>query len=204
MFPDTPAGGPCVLEAKPLAGGYETLDAAAAVLRERDAAAYGWRGTTSTATAIREADAALIRVEETPPSDPRTAGSGAFHLALHAGGAWSVATTPLDIVNGAAGHTFVPEVYPASAAIVARPGATPRAVLRLVDITDAICDVCADRDRQTRTWARTVDLVVTCSLSGTPACTDPLEVEVGSTISSTGEDVLQVQPGPACQVTFPP
>jgi hypothetical protein len=43
-----------------------------------------------------------------------------------------------------------------------------------------------------------------CSLAGVPACTDPLEVEVGSTVSWIAGDVLQVQPGPTCQVTFPP
>jgi hypothetical protein len=153
---------------------------------------------------IREADAALIRVEEVPPSDPRTAGSGAFYLALHAGSAWFVTTTPLDIVNGGAGHTFVPEMYPATAEVVPRAGEAPRTLLRFVDATDAICNVCEGPDRRERTWARTVDLVVVCSVEGAPACTDPLEVEVGSTVSWTAGDMLQVRPGPVCQVSFRP
>jgi hypothetical protein len=48
-----------------------------------------------------------------------------------------------------------------------------------------------------------VDLLVVCALGGTPACTEPLEIEVGSTVSPIAGDVLQIQPGPACQLTFP-
>jgi hypothetical protein len=158
-----------------LEGPFATGDGVCAALRAAAARDYGWKAATCEKTPIeldREAPlaASVLRVEEEPPADPRTHGSGAFFLAVEAGGAWFVAPAPLDVVNGGAGHTFVPEVAPAGGATVGR-----RVRLQLVDTTVAVCNVCDDQRAQERRAVRVEDLAVVCAIEGAaPACTAPV------------------------------
>jgi hypothetical protein len=194
----------CSLYAASLTDRYESLEAARAALGKIDGAAYAWGPTTTTATAVPGAEAAVVRVEETRPTDPRTVGSGAFHLAVSAHGGWFVAPSPLDVINGGAGHLFVPQIVPGTAELVSHAG-TPRTLLRLARITSVFCDVCEDAERSVPTEFRLDELVVACTLAtDTPACTEPVTVDIRATISLRQDDVLRVSSQPVCQMAFPP
>jgi hypothetical protein len=193
----TPPAPSALLAAAPLDGPYESRDAACAELGKRATGAFGWKATTCAEAAIElggvSLGASVLRMEDTSPSDPRTRGSGAFFLGIRAGSGWFVVPAPLDVINGGAGHTFVPRVLPACAEAVLQPGGELRALLRLVDTTDAICNVCEGPEREARRRVRTEHLVIACALAGSkPECTPPLHVEPATTVSLGADDVLTV------------
>jgi len=135
--------------------------------------------------------AALLRAEDT--TDPRYAGSGAFFLALGGEGAWFVAPRPLDQINGAAGHVYLPVI---SAEAASLDGA--HALLRLRDATSSVCNACEGAAREAKTPAPTKMLVLACGKdrAGKPACTAALETDEGAKATLRGE-LLTIVSGPA-------
>jgi hypothetical protein len=183
------------LAATPLGGPYAGRDAACTALTNWVATALGWKGATCAESPVdlgagAPFAAALLRVAEQPPSDPRTAGSGVWYMAIHRGDVWFTVPAPLDKINSGAGHTYLPAITPAQAAVVAHAGA-PRVLVILNDKTDSICNVCDGPERQTRTPARATQLVLVCAHAGDkPACTQPLSVDVGTKVTLRADDVL--------------
>jgi hypothetical protein len=120
--------------------------------------------------------AALLRAEDT--SDPRYAGSGAFFLAVGHEGAWFVVPKPLDQINGAAGHMYLPVVSAEAATL----DGTARALIRLRDATSSVCNTCEGAARDVKTPVQAKLLLAVCGkdAAGKPACSAPVEAEDGA------------------------
>jgi hypothetical protein len=186
------AVGAAPLPATPLAGPYATIDAACAAAL----AASGTPARPCVSKPLRlngaPVTAALLRAED--PSDPRFAGSGVFFFAYRSEGTWFVATKPLDRMNGAAGHTYLPEITFSGARSVAA-----RVLLRFADVTSRVCNAC---ERHTRELVQTRAIVLVCGRdrANAIACTAPLEIDARARAELAPDGTLAITaPGAAPQ-----
>ncbi|MFT3768522.1 MAG: hypothetical protein QM820_24005 [Minicystis sp.] len=193
-----PTGSHERLSATALAGPYASAQAAceaAAQASGRPKPAAPCATTAITVTPAAPFSAVILRADD--PSDPRFAGSGSFFLAVSHAGAWFVAPKPIDQINGAAGHMYLPEVTPLASTGVAAPRGGVRALIRLRDATSSVCNACEGPEREKRTPAQTRAIWIACGLgqAGKPACIAPIETdEKGS--ASLANDTLSITTAP--------
>lgn len=176
---------------------------------------FGWTKTTCDWTPIPFrpgapfAGADVMLLKQASPSDPRLADTGAFLVAVHTGSGWYTTADVVDAVNSGAGHTYVVSVSPLGADVVRHPGgAASRVVLRLLDVTESICNLCPpgpERDKRTPVKTRQRILVCVDHPQAAPVCTPPIELHEQAKVTLSTGDVLSVtQPATSADgATFP-
>lgn len=198
------ASGPIVttpLAAAPLLGPYPSRDDACRAL-VTSAGREGWRSSTCSATPIEVGatsplGAAVIMVRDAAAADPRLVGSGSYFLGISASSAWFLTDKPLDQVNGAAGHTYLPVVAGEAVSVVARKGGDARVLFRLRDATESVCNVCEGAEHEKRTPVETRRILLVCGriASSKPECTPPLFVSAGAEVALTEDGLTVTEPG---------
>lgn len=177
-----------------LAGPYPTLDAACAAAQAAISAPARPCASTPITARSEPFTAVLLRAPDT--GDPRFAGSGAFFLALGDRDAWYLTPTPLARTNGAAGHTYLPVITPSAAITHAPRAGDSRLLLRLVETTTRVCNICEGPQRERRSPFRTQALVLVCARdeANRPACTEPIEVDEKARVTVAPDGTIIVQP----------
>jgi hypothetical protein len=143
--------------------------------------------------------AALLRAED--KTDPRFAGSGVFFLAVGNDGAWFVVPRPLDQLNGAAGHTYLPVLSLTEATVAAG-----RMLFLLRDGTTSVCNGCAGPDHDKHTPVSTRSLVVACVRNGKglPACSAPLLADEKAKVTFAADGTITIAAPGAPPKTYLP
>lgn len=192
--PSHPAnGGGDKLAAEPLLGPFTTVDAACAAALAK---ASTGPAVPCQVTPVAAPDAPFqLRLLRAPNAgDPRFSGSGTFLLAVGKDGAWFALREPLDHVEGAAGHSYLPAITPTKVSVTKKP--TLLVLTQLRDETSSMCNTCEEPQRAARTTAKVQTLIVVCSeKAGHPVCAAPLTAGDKAQVGLDGSTLSVGVPG---------